>query len=313
MISISELSYVDKRIDYFIKIIDSTSLFNLKNLLETESLIYLATLQILIQQRNRLIPNSPLFRLKIYILVSLNTWKTLSWDRDKTFLIMLIFIVGCVVNIWVGCSIAILSLYLIYYLINTRVIYDIIDVLDIQKEVVLDKYINLSVGRQTMDLLLAGELAVELVNEYSDELIYFIAYSQMDTIATLKHAYNEYCSFVDANHLKRLFEASGRYYEIGGILTLIHASLQTIVTDITEYSIDEVEIIASAKEAIVFLQENNPEFAEIKKIVHSWIHNSVYDLDHLDSLTLKQIMAIILLSKDELYILNEEYRFYDSV
>ncbi len=313
MISVSELSYVDKRTDYFIQLIESTSIRKIGKLSKSESLLYLAVLQILIKQKSNLAPNSLWFRFKLIILISLHTGKSLSWDRDKSFLMIMIILVACVVNIWVGSSIAAVSLYLIFYSLSTRVVQDIIDMLEIQKDVVLDKYINLSVGRQSMDLLLAGELAVELVNEYSDELVYFIAYSQPDSIATLNHAYNEYCSFVEANHLKILFEASGRYYEIGGILTLIHASLQTIVSDVTEYSIDEVEIIASAKEAITFLQESNQEFAEIKKFVHSWIHNSVYDLDYLDSLTLKQIMAIILLSKDELYILNEEYRFYDSV
>lgn len=313
MIYLSHVNYVEKRYEFYRKQVRSRNVFQLFTMskLDFELLVITSCLMI-VNERANIEKYDFLDKLRMFSLMMVKNIR-----QNKWFLLLLFIVFGFVQVLsmqfqWeYGSSSIYIGIYLYVlfatsFLTITRLV---VNVLNIQSSTVTENYINLSVGDEPIDLLMSSELAVKLIYEYTDEVIYSIGFSEIiDREMMLVTAANEVKCFIEESHMKQMFMYGGRYFHVAGLIALIDLCYDSIKIDL-----DKKQLKNSAMNALYEIEEfNSKRVEDLKVLIHDWVYESMYDIDHIESLSDTELMIILVLCKEELLYLKDKYIFYDK-
>ncbi len=189
-------------------------------------------------------------------------------------------------------------------------------VLTTQNDISVEDEMAITIGHDTKEAMLAAELAVYYINEYTDKTVIRIAFEEdLDPLQILNHADENFNSFANDMHLKSLIDARGRSFQIAGILSALISSYRFMIMKIMEGDLSSEYISKSAKLSIdKYTNEPNSDIIKkLKEFLDTLTKESTFDHDLLDSIDLSDLFIVPLLCKDKLLSLKEVYSKFDSI
>ncbi len=312
MMYLSQVNFVEKRFDFYKGKLLSMKLLKLLKLDSVEITMHIIAASLyLIKMRSGIETKkvSNIIRMIIVLILS-------SINKSKGFVVIsTLGLIGWSVfaNIymvdywWLFALVYVYVVVITVYLAYAR---SIIDVLNIQNSNLLENYINLAIGNEPVELLISSELAVQLIYDYTDELVNTIAFSEVvNRYEVIKQAADEIQYFINDNHLKKMFIAGGRYFHAAGLISLVDLCYSSLLVDlntscIRRNAIDALSEVENGKSRVV---------EDLKVVIHDWIFESMYDIDYIGELSDVELMIMLILCKDELLYLKDKYVSYDNM
>lgn len=309
MILLSEVVHAEKRLDSYID--DVYKLNALKILLEDY-------------------PKRKRYMVALNILIIKGSLKSSNFSRNISFRAVVVLILLYIRNyiLWLlalaaGSSIgtyllvqngyverpyaASIIIYPLFLAICIAVMKNIYDVTKIMDNRVVELEVNLSVGSEPINVMIASDLAYDLVSDYTDEAIYQ-SYTKESLKDYFKAIEEELNVFLDNKNLKLLFDSGGRHFQLAGLVSImsnLYSRITTSSNPMIAHAIDDALKLYDSPQ-----REIN---TNLENIINNWVDKSIYMIDEIYSLPIEQIILMLLFCKDKLLKLKEQYSVYDRI
>ncbi|XMB87293.1 hypothetical protein RJG79_05690 [Mycoplasmatota bacterium WC44] len=322
----SELSHVNSRFTSYVEKFLEYSLRELLNVMKKDERIYTIFLfTLLIHFHSSKLMDIereyPIWRihLKVIIILVIHTFKECIRE-----IIILFLIISFLLLFFKLQNLHIIYIFTTTYVFLSSVLFIITRtivkkgklVIESQKALDIENEINVFIGEESLEVMLSNDVAIGLINRYSSDVIYKLAYdNSSDIFELVLQADREILEFAAKMHLRKLIDNKGRSFQIAGLVSSLNIAYSKIVTSISETHYDNYSLRNLSLNALKVYNYGiqNEVVSNLNEFIDNLLKEGSFDIDYIETIDVIECLIIILLCKDRLMELKERYKKYDNL
>jgi len=177
-------------------------------------------------------------------------------------------------------------------------------------ERVIELGINFSIGSEAYKVLIASDIAYDIVTQYTDDAVYYSSENKENQKEYFQAIHNEIKLFLENRNLKILFDSGGRHFQLAGLISL----MSSIYDSLIKYSDSDDSTQKFINDGISSYNVPNYELnLKLESLIDDWVDKSDYRIMEVMELSSENIVLLLLFCKDKLLRMNEQYTAYDRL